>query len=92
MNRVVVIPTPQTVVDRINEMGVSEEQPEGIQFTNRDDRVTINDLDFNLDNNSNASDKRFVHNNEYEKEFKKEGQDEDLATNKTQEDHFQLPF
>ena len=67
-NRVVVIPTSKVVIDRVNEMGISEKQPEGVQFTNRDGKVTINDLDLNLDdndnNNSNASDESFDHDKE----------------------------
>ena len=40
-------------VDYFDKMGISEKQPEWIQFTNRGVRVSINDLDFNLDNNNN---------------------------------------
>lgn len=40
---------------------VFEKQPEGIQFTDRDGRVTIHDFNLNLDDNDdndgNASDK-----------------------------------
>ena len=36
VNRVVVIPTPASVTDRVNEMGTAEQQPEGILFSNRD--------------------------------------------------------
>ena len=59
-----------------------------------DGKVTINDLDLNMDDNddSNVSDESFDHDEEYQKEFKKENKDEDLATYENQEDHFQLPF
>ena len=90
-----VIPTQQTIINLINEMGVSEKQPEGIQFTNRDSKVSINNLDLNLyndDNNSNASDESFVHNDEFNKEFEKEGKDENLTTDEVHENYFQLPF
>ena len=49
VNRVVVIPTPASVTDRVNKMGIAEKQPEGIEFSYRDGRVTINDLDLNMD-------------------------------------------
>ena len=50
-------------------MGVSEKQPDGIQFTNMDGRVTIYDLDFKHDDDddddNNSSDECFEHNNKY---------------------------
>ena len=97
-NRFVVIPTTKTVIDRINEMGTSEKQPEGVQFTNKDGKVTINNLDLNLndkdDDDSNVSDESFDHDKEYQEEFEKEEKTrfEDLATDEVQDDHFQLPF
>ena len=51
-----------------------------------------NDSNNDSNNESNTSDKSFDHDKEYQKEFEKERKDEDLATNKVQEDHFQLPF
>ena len=85
VNRVIEVPTPKIGIDRVNKMRISEKQPEGIQFTDRDDRVSINNLDLNLDNNnndhSNASDESFDHNKEYQKKFDGEGKDDDLATN-----------
>ena len=41
VNRVVLIPTSSTIIDRVNEMGHLEKQPEGVQFTNKDVRVSI---------------------------------------------------
>ena len=65
-------------------MGISEKQPEGVQFKDRDGRVSINDLDLNpVDNNddsSNTSDKSFDHDKEYQEELDREGKDDDLAT------------
>ena len=96
VNRVVVIPTLKTVIDRVNGIRISEKQPEGVKFTDRDGRVSINDLNLNLDNDndndSNASNESFDHDKEYQDEFDREGKDEDLATNKVQDNHFQLPF
>lgn len=64
VNRVAVIPTPQTIIDQINKMGVTE----GIQFSDKDNKITINDLDLNfVDNNnsnSNTSDTSFDYNKE----------------------------
>ena len=68
-NRVEVIPTPQTIVDRVDQMGVSEKQPKGIKFTILDGKATIHNLDLNCanddDDNSNACDNFFVHDREY---------------------------
>ena len=76
VNRVVVIPTLKTIIDRVNEIGISKKQPEGVQFTNRDGRGNINNLDLNLDDNDNddskASDESFDHDKEYQEEFEKE--------------------
>ena len=97
-NRLVVIPTTKTDIDRIDEMGTLEKQPEGVQFRNKDGKVTINDLDLNLNdddnNDSNASDESFFHDKEYQEEFNKEEKMrfEDLATDEVQDDHFQLPL
>lgn len=67
VNRAVLIQIPQTVFDQINEIWVSENQLEDrIQFTNRDDRVTITGLNLNLDDNNNGSsvsDESFDYNN-----------------------------
>ena len=58
-------------------MGTSEKHPEGVQFTNRDGKVTINDLDLNLNNNnddddSNAFNESLDPDKEYQEEFEKE--------------------
>ena len=64
VNRVVLISTPTTIIDTVNEIGRSEKQPEGVHITDKDGRVTISDLDLNLDDddddNSNASEESFV--------------------------------
>ena len=73
-------------------------QPEGVQFTNKDGKVTINDLDLNLnnddDNDSSASDEGFDHDKEYQEEFEKKEKTrfEALATDEVQDNHFQLSF
>ena len=93
VNRVVIITTSKTVIDRNNELGISEKQPESVQFTDKDIRVRISDLDLNLnDDDRNASDESFDHDEEYHKEFDKESKDKDLATGKVHDTHFQLPF
>ena len=87
VNRLVVVPTSEMVINRVNEMRISEKQPEGIQFTDRDGRVSINnfdlDLDDNNDDNSNASDKSFDHNKEYQEEFENEGKTKTLQPMKS---------
>ena len=97
VNRAVVIPTLRTIVDQVNQLGASEKQPDGIQFINMDGKVTIHDLDLNRaddDNDaSNVSDERLDHDKEYKKEFDNQtNRDEDLATDKNQEDYFQNPI
>ena len=51
-------------------------------------------LNDNGDDDSNASDESFNHDEEYQDEFDKEEKTrfEDLATDEVQDDHFQLPF
>ena len=61
-----------------------------------DGGVTIH-LDLNRANddndNINASDESFDHEEEYQKEFDNDkNRDEDLATDESQEDHFQNPI
>ena len=97
-NRVVIIPTPTTIFDRINKMGKSEKQSEGVQFTKKDGKVIIRDLDLNLDDDddddSNASDESFVNNQEYQDKHDKEEENifDDLATEEAQETHFNFHF
>ena len=69
INRVVVIPTPWTIIDQVNQIGAPEKQPDGIQSTNMDEKFTIHVLDLNCANNddSNASDKSFDNDKEYQK-------------------------
>ena len=71
VNRVVVTPTPQTIINRVNQMGALEKQQDRIQFMNMDGKVTIYDLDLNHadddndnDKNSNAPDESFDHDEE----------------------------
>ena len=77
-------------------MGVSEKQPDGIQFTNMDGRVIIYDLDLNRDDDddSNASGKIFQNNNKYQKELHDEikTSEQGLVTDETQDEHFQDLF
>ena len=95
INRIAVILTPPTIVDKVNQFGVSERQSDGIQFTNIDGRVTIYDLDLNCDDDdSNAFDESFERNDKYQKEFINETKtsEQGLTTNKTQDEHFQDPI
>ena len=98
VNRVVLIPTPTTIIVRINEIGWSEKQPEGVQFTDKDGKVAINDLYLNLDDDdyddSNASDESFFNNQEHQEKHNKEKETrfDNLATDKAQQTQFQLPF
>ena len=72
VNRVILILTLEKVIIHINKMGVLENQPEGVQFTDRDGRVSIRNVAVNLNNkdnnnNSNASDEIFDHDKKYKK-------------------------
>ena len=96
VNRVVIIPTSKTVINCINKMRISVTQPKSVHFTDRDGRVSSSNLDLNLDDNndknSNASDKSFDCNKEYQIKSEIECKDEALSTNEVQDDHFQLLF
>lgn len=93
VNRGEVIPTPTTIIDRVNAMGEAEQQPDGIHFSGIDGKITIHDLDLDKgdnDTDSNASDDDFQLDDEHQKKFDNEAkvQGQGLASDENQDDHF----
>jgi hypothetical protein len=99
VNRVTIIPTSESNIRTVNDIGEQESQPEGIQFSNLNGEVTLQDFAEN-DNNedSNASDDDFKINDEYKEEMANEvalEEEESVVGNDdpdAQEDYFQTPI
>jgi hypothetical protein len=71
VNRVTVIPTSEAAIKIINDIGEQENQPEGIEFSDMNGRITLQDFADNAnDDGSNASDDDFVIDEEYKQEEK----------------------
>jgi hypothetical protein len=99
VNRVTVIPSSEAAIKIVNDIGEQENQPEGIEFSDMNGRITLQDLAANeVDDDSNASDDDFEIDEEYETEAQDEieieeeegifgGDDPD-----SQEEHFQTPI
>ena len=79
VNRVVTIPTSQSNIQAVNDIGEQERQPEGIEFSDINGRITIHDLADN-DDDSNASDDDFKIDEEYQDEIEKERKLEEKDT------------
>ena len=96
VNRVTIIPTNDAMINAVNDVGEQECQPEGIEFSDINGRITLEDFTANDDDDdSNASDDDFKLDKEYEDEAQDELDLEEeegiLGTNDpdSQEDHFQ---
>jgi hypothetical protein len=99
VNRVTVISTSEATIKTVNDIGEQESQPEGIEFSDLNGRITLQYFaDNDNDEDSNALDDDFKINEEYKDEVKdkialeeEEGSvdndDPDL-----QEDYFQTPI
>jgi hypothetical protein len=101
VNRVTIIPTSDATIKTVNDVGEQESQPEGIEFSDINGRITLqdfNDNDNSNDEDSNASDEDFELDQGYEEEANNEitmeeeegiikGDDPD-----SQEEHFQTPI
>jgi hypothetical protein len=73
VNRVTIIPTSDATIKTVNDIGEHESQPEGIEFSDLNGRITLHDFAENdNDEDSNASDDDFVMDKEYEEEEKRE--------------------
>jgi hypothetical protein len=94
-----IIPTTDAVIETVNDIGEQEEQPEGIEFSNINGEITLQDFaDNDNDEDSNASDDDFQLVKEYQEEV-----DDEIALEKeegevgndnpdSQEDYFQTPI
>jgi hypothetical protein len=66
VNRVIVIPTSDATTKIVNDIGEQEKQPESIEFSDMNGRITLQDFtENNNDDDSNASDDDFVFDEEY---------------------------
>jgi hypothetical protein len=99
VNRVTVIPTSEATIETINDIGEQESQPEGIEFSDLNGRITLQDFaDNDNDDDSNASDADFKIDEEYKEEEKDEialEEEEGSVGNDdphSQEDYFQNPI
>jgi hypothetical protein len=99
VNRVTVIPTSEAVIKTVNDTGEQEKQPEGIEFSDLNGRITLEDFSRNdKDDDSNASDDDFVLDEEYKEEEKADAAlEEEEGTvgdddPDTQEEYFQTPI
>jgi hypothetical protein len=99
VNRVTTTPTSESIVQTVNDIGEQEGQPEGIQFSNLNGEITLQDFAENdNDEDSNASDDDFKIDDEYKEEMSDEialEEEESVIGNDdpdTQEDYFQTPI
>jgi hypothetical protein len=61
VNRVTIIPTSDAVIKTVNDIGEQEKQLEGIEFSDLNGRITLEDFSKNdKDDDSNASDDDFA--------------------------------
>ena len=74
VNRVVIIPTSEATITAVNHIGNEEGQPEGLEFSDMNGKITLDDFaaNDNNDDDSNASDADFKMDEEYQDELDKE--------------------
>jgi hypothetical protein len=96
VNPVTVIPTSEATMNTVNDIGEQESQPEGIEFSDLNGRITLQDFaDNGNDEDSNASDEDFKIDEEYkdeaDDEISLEEEDGSIGNNDPdlQEDYFQ---
>jgi hypothetical protein len=99
VNRITPIPTTEATIETVNNIGEQEGQPEGIQFSDINGNVTLQDFAENdNDEDSNASDDDFTLDEEYQEEVNNEialDREEGSVGNDdpdSQEDYFQTPI
>jgi hypothetical protein len=99
VNRVTVIPTSDATINTVNAIGEQENQPEGIEFSDLNGRITLHDFAANdNDDDSNASDDDFKMDGEYEDEMNDEvimEEEEGIIGSDdpdSQRDYFQTPI
>jgi hypothetical protein len=96
---VTIIPTSEATIITVNNIGEEEKQPEGIEFSDLNGRITLQDFAENdNDEDSNASDDDFAIDEEYKEEVEDEialEEEEGIIGNDdpdSQEDYFQTPI
>jgi hypothetical protein len=74
VNRVTPIPTNEAIIKTVNDMAEQERQPEGIEFSDMNSGITLQDFaeGFGDDDDSNASDEDFKIDQEYQDEIDNE--------------------
>jgi hypothetical protein len=99
INRVTLIPTSEATIKTVNDRGEQESKPEGIEFSDLNGRITLQDFaDNDNDEDSNAPDDDFKIDEEYEEEVANEialEEKEGYIGNDdpdSQEDYFQNPI
>jgi hypothetical protein len=99
VNRVTIIPTSEATIKTVNDIGEHQNQPEGIEFSDLNGRITLQDFaDNDNDEDSNASDGDFTldeeYNDEVADEIALEEEDGSVGNNDpdSQEDYFQNPI
>jgi hypothetical protein len=92
VNRVTAITPTADHIKLVEDIAESENHPEGLEFANINGKVTLDDFIEGInDDDSNASDDDFVHDEEYQKQFNEETRlekNEGLAVDKDQADAF----
>jgi hypothetical protein len=99
VNRITPIPTTDAIIETVNNIGEQENQPEGIEFSDMNGRITLQDFAANEnDDDSNASDNDFKMDEEYQNEIDNEiklEKEEGIIGNDdpdSKEDYFQNPI
>jgi hypothetical protein len=100
VNRVTIIPTNEATIKTVDDIGEQESQPEGIEFSDMNGRITVHDFaEANADDDdSNASDEDFKMDQEYEDEMDNEiaiEEEDGFIGNDdpdSQRDYFQTPI
>jgi hypothetical protein len=74
VNRVTIIPTTDAIIKTVNDMAEQEQQPEGIEFSDMNGGITLQDFAEGVgdDDDSNASDEDFKIDQEYQDEIDNE--------------------
>jgi hypothetical protein len=85
VNRVTPIPTTEAIINTVNDIAIQEKQPEGIEFSDINGRITLQDFAEGIgdDDNSNASDDDFEIDQEYQDEtdHEKKLEEQEVTTN-----------
>jgi hypothetical protein len=88
VNRVTPITTTETIIKTVNDIAEQEKQPEGIEFSDINGRITLQDFAEGIDDDddSNASDNDFEIDQEYQDEIDDEKKLDELEVAANDED------